>query len=177
MNTEDTNGSPYTIDCYLNTFGAIIKTLSTSDNVAIGGYQALKLHGLVLNRHPSDLDIIIFQPTEKQITALKILQCFDMIRNRPRGNEFEQIKAFKFKKSDMFLDVIISNNMMPSLLSFTCTAGTFKVNSIENVIKAKASYKFRRNEETVDYSNEINQYARAKDMLDFQHLKNINFNM
>lgn len=174
INTQNTQ--PQTIECYLNTFEKIINLLRSSDNVAIGGYQALKLHGLVLNREPSDLDIIIFQPTPKQIAVLKVLQCFDIIK-RPRGLEFEEIKAFKFKKHDMFMDIIISKQYMPPLLSIQFDSGYFKVNSIMNVIEAKASYKFRRNEDGPDYTNETNTYARAKDMVDLQQLKNINFNI
>jgi len=175
MEQRDTTNYP--IDFYLDTFKPIIDQLSTSKNIAIGGYQALKLHGLILNREPKDLDIIIFQPTQLQIAALSVLICFDIIRDRPKDLKFENFKAFKFKKNDIYLDVIISNLPMENLLTFSCSAGDFKVNTIQGVIEAKASYKFRRNEETVDYANEICLYARAKDMLDFQQLKNINFNM
>lgn len=171
-----TQSSDTPIECYLNTFEQIIKALNTSDNIAIGGYQALKLHGLTLNRQPSDLDIIIFQPTPRQLSTLKVLQCFDCIK-RPRDIDFEQIKAFKFKKHDMFMDVIISKDPIGPLLLFNHDTGSFKVNSIFEVVHAKASYKFRRNEDGPDYTNETNTYARAKDMVDFQQLKNINFNM
>lgn len=172
----ETQTTDQTIECYLNTFEQIIKALNTSDNIAIGGYQALKLHGIALNRQPSDLDIIIFQPTPRQLATLKVLQCFDCIK-RPRDIDFEHIKAFKFKKHDMFMDVIISKDSIGPLLSFNHDTGNFKVNSIFEVVRAKASYKFRRNEDGPDYSNETNTYARAKDMIDFQQLKNINFNM
>lgn len=74
------------------------------------------------------------------------------------------------------MDVIICNSMMPSLLTLNTHVGNFKINSIENVIKAKSSYKFRRNEDDGSYGTETNVYARAKDMLDFQELKNLNFN-
>lgn len=171
METENT------IECYLNSFKEIISILDISDNIAIGGYQALKLHGLNLNRPPADMDLIIFQPTPKQIEILQVLKVYDLIRNRPKDILPEEIKAYKFKKHDMYMDVIISDKMMPSLLSFTCHVGTFKVNSIQNVIEAKASYKFRYNERAADgYGDETNLYARAKDMLDFQQLKNLNFN-
>jgi hypothetical protein len=175
MQDEKTTSQP-TIECYLNTFKEIIKSLNTSDNLAIGGYQALKLHGLTLNRQPSDLDIIIFQPTPRQLATLKVLQCFDCIK-RPRDVDFEHIKVFKFKKHDMFMDVIIAKEYIGPLLSFNYEGGSFKVNSIFEVIRAKASYKSRRNEDGPDYTNETNTYARAKDMVDFQQLKNINFNM
>lgn len=165
-----------TIECYINTFDKIIKAINTADNIAIGGYQALKLHGLTLNRQPSDLDIIIFQPTQRQKDTLRVLQCFDLIKRNP-GIEFDDIKAFKFKKQDLFLDVIVTNDPIGPLLSMNCSAGSFKINSIFEVIRAKASYKFRRNEDGPDYTNETNTYARAKDMIDFQQLKNINFNI
>lgn len=175
--TEEATFSKPPIDQYLNTFKSIIDILSSSDNVAIGGYQALKLHGLILNREPGDLDLIIFDPTPKQFAALKVLSCFDIIKNRPKDVTTEEIKAFKFKKADLFMDVIICKDSTPCLLSFTCSVGTFKVNSVENIIKAKRSYKFRYNEDTCEYGSETNTYARTKDMLDFQQLKNINFNM
>lgn len=181
-NIDNLHNSPSDIKDYLSTFQKIIN-LIIWPNVVIGGKQALRLHGLNMTTPPADLDLIIFTPTVKQMEALKILSIFDCVENRPKkseldypGNELHQ-KAMKFKKDGLFLDIIIAKHIpLPSgLLNYVFNGNSFPVNTIKNIIDAKRSYFFERQDEK-DYILPA-KYSRTKDMEDFIDLKNKNFNI
>ena len=139
--------------------------------------HALNLHGIKLHREPNDVDIIIYNPTSEQLVILESLKDLDQITNRPYGQEVRVIKL----KTEYFglssnLDIIIETENKPQgllLTTFSTKDGIIyiPIQSIENVVKAKSSYKFR-----VHDDNSTLEYARLKDLKDLIELKNINFN-
>jgi hypothetical protein len=146
------------------------------ENCVIGGMHALLAHGLQMSREPVDLDLIIYNPTGKQLNTLKYFKHFDLIndRNLDAGYTKADIKAYKFKKGDLFLDIIVEHNKQTPqhLLQFASNGIIYKIQSIELVIAAKRSYFFEKKD-----SDGLKKYIRDKDALDMIDLKNNNFNL
>lgn len=156
----------------------ILDQLSDS-NIVIGGSQALKIHGLEIGRDSQDLDIIIYEPTAKQYETLK---AFDVFSDRTslsnmdyEVDENSPRRSFKFRLNGREIDILIEHTPCPKeVLYYMMEVSAMhslmiKVQSINKVIAAKRSYRLRRDEG-------LGQYSRTKDFLDFQNLKNLNFN-
>lgn len=165
------------INLFIQTFeGLIFQLLHT--NVVIGGTNALLQHGLKISRTPSDLDLIIYQPTEEQLQILKTIAVFDLIKDRPELQYGNLQKAIKIEKDGLFLDIITETEPTPQNLLYYRYGHSDKllqIQSIENVIKAKLSYKFERQSDSRDRS--LTKYMRSKDLEDLLDLKNSNFNV
>lgn len=152
-------------------------------NVVIAGAHALHLHGLILGRLPVDLDLAIYNPTGRQLNALKYWKYFDEIQKRPQGDgpyTEANIRAYKFKKGNYCLDLIIEHQTMvpDDLLCIEYGGVYYKVQSVEGVMEAKRRCFFDRkpgswgNEEPAPV-----RFVRQKDILDYIELKNLNFNI
>lgn len=166
-----------------NTLGVFSETLlrlyRTGDNFVIGGSSALRLHGLELGRESSDVDIIIYRPTKGQEKVLNSLRLSNSISNPMFGTKSMdeyRTRVIKLQSKKLFgknykIDIIISEEEMPKdLLSVMIFDYPIKVQSIKNIIRAKASYT-----KQVD-SRGSTQYISKKDATDFMNLKNLNFN-
>jgi hypothetical protein len=141
---------------YLDTFNIIIKDLSEyQPNVRLGGTLVLKLLGLNFSRSVGDLDIIIVNPTKEQKTYLKGLKFFNINSSSPGDYNF------KFKKSDLYLNILCVDNYTGNIGSIHYTYKNIKYQlvPINEIIEAKK------------------KYARKKDLQDFIMLKNENFNI
>jgi len=141
---------------YLDTFNIIIKDLSEyQSNVRLGGTLVLKLLGLNFSRSVGDLDIIIVNPTRDQKIYLKGLEFFNINGGSPGDNNF------KFKKSDLYLNILCVDNYTGNIgsLYYTYNNVKYPLVPINEIIEAKK------------------KYARKKDMQDFIMLKNENFNI
>ena len=143
------------------------------DNIVIGGSLALHMHGLKLGREVADIDVIIYKPTKEQLEVLELLKNFDMVEGRPYGEEVKCIKLKRTSYGDEFtMDILVETVQAPSDLLFADIRGVrYRIQSIDEVIKAKSSYEFHMNDK-----GESTGYARAKDLRDFLLLKNHNFN-
>ena len=169
------------IDKYLENFHDIIENLH-DDNVVIAGTHALKIHGLIVNREPGDLDLVIFNPNPWQLTYLDSVYARAVNNNahpRYRGDgRPEDQRSIKFAEEDLetgaklYLDILIENNasVPADLLLYKYGNELYKIQNIALNIAAKRSY-------CPGDRDEMSLYARRKDMQDFQALKNDNFNI
>lgn len=163
------------INKFLEAFKKVLNELSRTgydpnvNNCVIGGSCALQLHGLNLTREPSDLDIIIFMPSAKQMYMLDIYfePCADY-KDLPEGVE---VRSFYYHdhKTGLKLNVIISDDKLPTNLMFWAYSDLryFKVNTIDNIIAAKAQYAAGKDK----------SFLRVKDVQDLLDLKSNNFNL
>lgn len=129
-----------------------------AENVVISGANAIKAHGLILNREAADLDVAVYQPTQEQLEIIH--------KGEPAmtAGAYPEQRVFKFFSMDTSMDIVVEPiETPPNLLYHAHYVGDdmlfFKVQSIENCIAAKRFYN------------------REKDWRDFQDLKNSNFNM
>ena len=139
-------------------FGKLISTLNTSDNLVLGGTSALELQGIELGRTSEDIYIIIYNPTKEQDMLIDALSIFDRI---PRSGGFEcyETTVMKFKKGEYYMDLhIVSDEDTPKTLYDKTAIGLFRIQTVANVIKAKAAY------------------GRDKDKEDLGNMKLLNFN-
>lgn len=149
------------MDEHINAFWHILRPLNLKGNVVISGATAIKAHGLILNREPSDLDIAVYQPTEEQWEH--ILKGEKAMTAGP----YPEQRVFKFENEGFHMDIVVEHSETPDglLMAWFIPQSEgdggwlFKIQSIENCIAAKR------------------MYNREKDWRDFQDLKNSNFNM
>jgi len=150
------------MDKRISTFLHILKPLAGNhvnlENVVISGATAIKAHGLILNREPSDLDVAVYQPTDEQLEI--ILKGEKAMTAGP----YPEQRVFKFYHDGQSMDIVVEyEETPPGLLYHAHYYGDevlfFKIQSIENCVAAKR------------------MYNREKDWRDFQDLKNSNFNM
>jgi len=163
---------------YLQTFKNFIQPLGT-DNVVIGGTLALKAHGLIMSREATDLDLIIFKPTDKQLEYIKLMSAFqkEFIDDEALKNPFSDYhrKSYKFKKNELIIDILLQDKFVPNdLLLFNFDGTYYKIQSVKNTIDAKRSYMF---DNKYDSRTGNSSYIREKDVKDFNDLKNSNFNL
>lgn len=151
----------------LSKFQSVLKIIFDT-NVVIGGSAALKLHGLEIGREISDVDIIIYSPTPSQKLFLKLVEQKD-------SRDGYEKRVYKFTKTLLkkySMDVIVYYEELPeNLLSCELLSHTVKIQSIENIVKAKASYVSK-----VDGRGSL-LYISKKDATDMINLKNLNFNL
>ena len=167
------------LDKTISEFSNILSRLNNEgdNNLVLGGTHAMILHGLKTPRIPGDMDIIIYSPTEKQLETLEVLRDL-MVDKEELFNEYNRI-SFKFEKkidnvvhTEVYtLDILLEFMPFPeNLLIYESEIDDTKVRveessirvrvqSIENIIKAKSIY------------------GRVKDLTDFINLKNLNFNL
>lgn len=153
----------------LSKFQSVLKIIFDT-NVVIGGSAALKLHGLEIGREISDVDIIIYNPTPSQKLFLKLVGQ----KNSSSLDSYEK-RVYKFTRTFLkkySIDVIISYEEFPeNLLSCEILSHTVKIQSVENIVKAKASYVSK-----VDGRGSLLHISK-KDATDMINLKNLNFNL
>ena len=151
------------LDKYLNVFSPLIddliiknSILEENSNVKIGGSLVLKLFGLNF-RECEDLDVIINNPTEKQKKYLETIK----LEKVPISEKYEYTENnYKFTKDGLILNILLKNVLVnESYIRYKFNNNYYKVNTIDEIVKAKASYK------------------RKKDINDFKLLKNNNFNI
>lgn len=165
------------INDYLFTFRNLFKLIN-GDNLVIAGTNALKLHGLKMSRDAADLDVVLFNPTEKQLTILRGMSCLQIKENEHNSAADFQDETYpidniilKFKKDELFLDIILSKDIVPDFLLFHKFDREFyKIQNIALNIDAKNSYAVRN-------QDGLRLYRRIKDSIDLQDLKNSNFNI
>lgn len=158
------------VEHYLKTFKELLIHLKDENNFIIGGIWALKLHGLIVSRETNDLDLVIYNPTPKQLQVLKALKFFEYHGSSSDEYNISRIaeedrRSFKFKKNDLIIDILLDydRDFNPNnYLSYK----DFNIQSIEKVMEAKRKY--RANDQ---------KYVREKDVIDFLTLKNENFNL
>ena len=173
------------INHYIDNFRQILIDLGCEledNNIVLAGVNALKLHGLYMSREANDLDVVIFKPTQKQLDYLSCMSFFQQAlpdgRSGDYETEFQKVRlkeghqrVVKFKKNDLFIDIILSDNELPSdLLYYKAFSMMFKIQNIALNIEAKNSYKLESQRDGFQL------YRRAKDMEDMIDLKNSNFN-
>ena len=153
----------------LSKFQSVLKIIFDT-NIVIGGSAALKLHGLEIGREISDVDIIIYKPTPSQRLFLRLVE-----QKSPTELDGYERRVYKFTKTLLkkySIDVIVSHEDLPeNLLSCELLSHTVKIQSIENIVKAKASYVSK-----VDGRGSL-LYISKKDATDMINLKNLNFNL
>lgn len=148
---------------YLQIFAPLLNELMDT-NIVIGGIHALRAHGLT-TRDTGDLDVIIYNPTERQLEIIRnrtwemeVVEREDEYEERPG----EKRRSFKFGVDrQTVIDFLMEyDTPMPENLLLVPGQGgdLYFVQSIEEVIKAKA------------------RYGREKDLEDFKQLKEKNFN-
>lgn len=173
------------INAYINAFLPMLTSLGCKkedNNIVFAGVNALKLHGLFMNREANDLDVVLFQPTQNQIDYLTNISLFQI--SKPFGhngdylpNEQEEIlsslrqKSMKFEHNGLFLDVLLTKDELPhDLLYYKAFETMWKIQNIALNIEAKNSYSLSRERDGMSL------YRRSKDMEDLIDLKNSNFN-
>lgn len=185
------------LEDYMEDFGQMIIALqhaSSTPNVVIGGKWALSLHGLNLASEPADLDIIIYEANSKQRRIFESLRESDRIEDRPKrtiqnvGYDGDTtVKVIKLESQrGLLADIIKEKDRHPdgveSLLTVKIGAYSYPVQSIKRVIEAKASYSFSHSGKELPKDGggeplKLKKYMRAKDLVDFLELKNLNFNV
>lgn len=168
-----------------------LAAISTNpDNVVIGGKCALKLHGLNMSTKPSDLDIIVYAPSQAQYNILNSLREVNTIEDRPSRaieTDYDGVQSVKVIKIELAdgskMDIIKESEYHPdgteNLLRMTSKKTSWPIQSIRRVIEAKASYSFSHGKKIGEGETEAElvKYMRAKDLIDFLDLKNLNFNV
>ena len=160
----------------LSAFLPELEKLTNADaqNVVIAGSNALKLHGLIIDWTPDDLDIVIFDPTPQQV--LIVTQNYEQSMSYEQEKEVIGLpRSFKMEKKMpekivLSLNIILAYDIsVPNeLLYFKYWDKDWKVNSIKNIIEAKCSYMVGQGRKK--------GFLRAKDVEHLQKLKNLNFN-
>lgn len=157
----------------LSVFAETIKILN-GENLVLGGSNALELHGLEIGRAANDVDLIIYKPTTEQIAFLDMSRQINGQRLKFDTGDYP-LRVTKFIKTldkKYSLDVIVSNEEIPKdLLSYDFLEGRLRIQSIHNIVKAKAGYLHK-----VDNRGSC-WYISEKDSKDLQQLKNLNFNL
>lgn len=164
---------------FIETFKKLIEPLDKDNNMVISGSCVLKAHGLILNREPQDLDIIVYKPTleqKKYIEQISPLQLDDIDYDRPSTNvsDAKQIQfSYKFKKNGLIINIIFqeTKEMPVDLLHYLHDGTYYKIQNINEVVKAKRECSYEKGE------GSKNLYLREKDIKDFIDLKNSNFNL
>jgi hypothetical protein len=163
-----------------NTLAMFSSTLSilygTGSNLVLGGSNALKLHGLETGRKSNDVDIIIYRPTTLQMTILNGLRTGSPLFKEKAIDQGYPGRVVsltaKLMGRSYKLDIILSDEKMPEdLLSIEFFKYPILVQSIKNIIEAKASYT-----KQVD-TRGSQRYISEKDAVDLMTLKNLNFNL
>lgn len=130
-----------------------------NNNIVIGGTTALKLHGLILNKEPEDIDVIVYKPTKDQLKLIDVLKLFDdeICESIEYGR-----RSIKLNIDNALLNIVIEwHDSKPSnLLSFKMDYLKLDIQSVENVFKAQRSYN-----------------KRKKDLESSIKLKELNFNI
>lgn len=124
---------------YLDNFSYELNMLR-SDNLVLGGSNALLAHGLNLGSwKPDDLDVIIFSPTDSQVSFVKTKfeQCLDEYLA-----EYLTPHSYRLLKNGLVLNVIFEYKIPTptDLLCFKYGSDLYQVNTITNIIEAKKSY-------------------------------------
>lgn len=120
---------------YLETFKILLLQLNDEKNIVIGGTQALLCHGLLF-REPDDLDMIIFNPSDRQMQVFENLKSFEV--ENPVDDIYTQI-SFKYKKNGLVINFLLAKDTdLPENLLIESNG--WKVNSIANIIEAKKIY-------------------------------------
>lgn len=191
------------INDYLFTFRNFLSRIN-GNNVVLAGVNALKLHGLKMSREANDLDVVIFNPTEKQMSFLRDVSMLSSSNKNgnfwrdPSGCEKIQDENYpldniilKFKKDDLNLDVILEQSPTPSGLLFhriyvdehsyyETTEGREHFTSLRKLefkIQNIALNIEAKNSYAVRNQDGLKHYRRIKDAIDLQDLKNSNFNL
>lgn len=131
-------------------------------NIVLGGSSALLLMGL--NTAPSeDIDLVIYQPTEKQIEYLETISPLGVDNSMSYKR-----RVYSFTIAGVKVDFLLSQRDKPSNLPTISLEGIkMELNSVDEIVRAKTSYKIQTHE---GYS------SRSKDVQQLQYLKNNNFN-
>lgn len=128
------------LDKYMSNFAWEINHVMKAErrNVYLGGMFALELHGFKTPpREQTDLDIIIYEPTDLQIFYLEsIIPTETHKEGMPSDSN---IRSYKFKKSEMFLDFIIEEDAYP-VSSDYLECGSIKIQRVDLIINAKLKY-------------------------------------
>src|ERR1700761_3055210 len=175
------------INRYVETFEDILFDIQGS-NTVIAGTNNLLMHGLIMNRMPEDLDIIIFKPTKRQDELLnKLKEIRQIPLNEPDTDEHDytgeiikdaKLRSIKIQRGDLCLNFILERHLeTPSDLLYARielkgNVIMMKCQSISANIEAKAGYKVMKEGK----NGLITWHRRLKDVIDFQDLKNSNFN-
>jgi hypothetical protein len=176
------------IKSYIDNFFPLLENI-IDNNMVIAGTLALKLHGLNFSRESGDLDIVLYQPTKKQIDILTILSTFqvenpfkpiDEYSNNDQNKLLEKgiQKTIKFMKNGLYIDFILEYNKpfpFVDLLQYKYVTKDLNIHyfNIQNIllnIMAKNSYILENGRD------QLSIYRREKDMKDLIILKNENFN-
>lgn len=161
---------------YLNEFwNELIKLIGDYDNVVIAGSNVLQAHGLKLNWTPEDLDIVVFLPTDNQLSEVvdndkyEVCLSYEEAERREMNKDDFIPRSYKMSRKGLTLNIILERDKPrpSSLLYIAHRERYFPVNSIANIISAKVSYA----------SGDVKQFMRAKDMQHLISLKNNNFNL
>lgn len=141
-------------------------------NVVIGGLNALIAHGLNVHRESNDIDIIIYQPTNTQLSLIEEWSKDNLVD--PDSVPYdEDAKVTKLESGGLHMDIILEyKKTTPENLLLKELNGVFyQIQSIKNVIEAKCSYAYNSKGLTPK------EYMRSKDLKDLLAFKNVNFNI
>ena len=180
----------------LKTFAPLIALFHTSDtgnNVVIGGSNAILLHGLILGREVSDLDVIIYKPSSTQLKMLSVLESksenlLETLKkllptfgscaaapsvkaksNKPLEPSLTK-RSIKYVHNGLTINFLIEDvSPDDNYLSFAYSGHSYLIQGVAKIVDAKASY-------GLGHSGK-KPYCRAKDVNDLALLKNHNFNM
>ena len=107
------------------------------------------------------MDIVIYDPTVKQLELLENLGDFNTLDGQTEGYPISVLKLKVSKNNkDYTLDILIENRDIPkNLLLYENGDIKIKVQDVATIIEAKSSY------------------GRSKDFKDLLNFKNLNFNV
>ena len=111
------------------------------DNLVLAGSIALIEHGLIMSRLPLDLDVVIYQPNDKQKELLKAIYLV-ALENNVSEYPFETTKQFKFLKNGFHCNILIEDKFVPvDLLYYNCNGIFYKIQNINYNMQLKCHSK------------------------------------
>jgi len=155
------------LKCIVKDYKHIFDVLKNdaSCEMIIAGTTALGLHGLVLDKFPEDLDVLLYCPDNVDIEFFKVLtklyptgledKCSLDISNYKR-------RSRKLKINNNIVDFIKiqKHHILPNYLTLEVENIVFKIQPVEEVIDARRGYG-----------------KRNKDLISSLALKHYNFNL
>lgn len=144
----------------LKAFAQHLVVLNEGNNLVLGGSNALMLHGLNLERSPEDVDIIMYNPTPKQLDYIESIKHLNTLDEKSDYGVTNVLKLRARRGLTTYtLDILTVFELLPEhLLVYEKENVKIKVQDIATVIEAKGNY------------------GRLKDVKDLLALKNLNFN-
>lgn len=144
---------------FINNFNNCRKVLEQLNyyNLFLTGSSVLEAYGLNLHKVPEDLDVAIYQPTEKQMEFINANKVNNIANNEDIPDDYTRVT--KLQLDGAIIDIIIEGEMHPYYPYEPLQYKGYNLQPVELIMQARA------------------RYARPKDYESCQELKNRNFNI